>query len=68
MIQRKYNLICKRGHRHYAPNPEYWVGVSCGKPFETPLSKDGSSRASYEKCMEPMHRIRRKAWHEPVDA
>lgn len=62
MIHEKYNLSCKRGHYHYAPNPKYWVGVSCGKPFETALRADGSARATYEKCMEPMRLL--KVRHE----
>jgi hypothetical protein len=25
----KLNLICKAGHRHWARNPNYWVGKTC---------------------------------------
>ena len=60
MIYAKYNLVCKKGHKHYSPTPGYWVGVNCGKPFGNPIRNDGGPRASYEKCMEPMHRLRKR--------
>ena len=31
MIRRKLNLACRIGHRFYAPNPEAWVGKTCGR-------------------------------------
>jgi hypothetical protein len=33
MIQGMYNLVCPDGHKHYSPNPSYWVGQMCSKPF-----------------------------------
>jgi hypothetical protein len=31
MIRHKLNLACEKGHRWYAPNPDAWVGRTCGR-------------------------------------
>lgn len=50
MIRKKFNLICPKGHKHYSPTPEHFVGRGC---MSTP-------RYETKKCDE-----RLKAYRNP---
>lgn len=52
MIRAKLNLVCSKGHRHYAPEPEVFVGRGCFYPTEK-----GDTR---KKCQEPLRLIKGK--------
>lgn len=54
MIESKYNLVCKAGHKHYAPQPELWKGKLCSAP----LSRTGEHgrRCQHEMKLMPKAR------------
>lgn len=58
MIREKYNLKCRAGHYHYAPEPKLWKDRMCLKPFEDPLRKDGYPRVTGKKCEKPLRILR----------
>ena len=50
MIRAMLNMRCPKGHRHYSPNPDAFVGRMCFYP----LLMDSKGR----KCHEPLERIK----------
>ena len=53
MIRDMFNLRCPKGHQHYSPTPEKFVGATC----MTPLEKTTDARG--RKCQERLKRIRK---------
>lgn len=60
MIRSKYNLTCKAGHFHYAPNPQGWAGSMCMKPFGDLRTTSGDLMRKGAKCEEKMRLAARK--------
>ena len=58
MIRAKWNLKCAKGHYHYSPTPEAFVGLGCGKPFANPLTTAGDIRKDAPRCVEKLKKLR----------
>lgn len=55
MIREMLNLECSDGHKHFAPNPNYWVGRAC----ETSI-KPADGSVSKKKCRRKLNLMGRK--------